>query len=67
MSCDFQIAAGADLFELYIKFQYGHYWLIGPPFIQRVEVFYRLKKGDKYILQPDNIIEMGDIQFVVQR
>jgi len=53
--------------ELMIKYQYGHYWLISPYKSEENKVFVKLYKDERYSLTPGDIINMGELEFLVQR
>jgi len=53
--------------ELMIKYQYGHYWLINPYKSEENKVFIKLHKDERFVLTPGDIINMGDLEFLVQR
>ena len=53
--------------ELMIKYQYGHYWLITPYKSEENKVFVKLYKDERYALTPGDIINMGELEFLVQR
>jgi len=53
--------------ELMIKYQYGHYWLINPYKNEDNKVFVKLHKDERFVLTPGDIINMGDLEFLLQR
>ena len=69
-NADYKIRNSAhpnSLLELMIKYQYGHYWLTTPYKSEENKVFVKLYKDEKYVLNPGDIINMGDLEFLVQR
>lgn len=55
-----------DSIELAIKYQNGNYWLVTSK-QNNADVYSKLHKNDLYVLQPDDIINMGDLDFLIQR
>lgn len=55
-----------ETIEVAIKYQQGNYWLVTSK-QNTAEVFSKLNKNDVYILHPDDIYRMGDLDFLVQR
>lgn len=49
-----------------IKYQNGNYWLVTSK-QNNADVYSRLNKNDLYVLQPDDIINMGELDFLIQR
>ena len=52
--------------ELYVKYQYGKYWLANSKEHPIQDCYRRLVDGD-YELRPEDIIKMGNVEFQVQR
>ena len=55
-----------DPIELAIKYQNGNYWLVTSK-QNMADVYSKLNKNDLYVLQPDDIINMGELDFLIQR
>lgn len=55
-----------ELIEVAIRYQNGNYWLVTSK-QNTAEVYGKLSEKESYILQPDDIINIGDLDFLVQR
>jgi len=51
---------------LIIKYQYGHYWLF-PHSKNQQPTFFRIQKNTQYNLSPDKFINVGRLEFIIQR
>lgn len=55
----------SNAFDFHVTYQCGNYWLY-PPHSQS-SLYFRLQKGELYILIADDVINMGQLDFLVQR
>lgn len=52
--------------SLLVKYQFGYYWLF--PLADNLDkTYFRVMLNDFHILLPDNVINIGRIEFLVQR
>jgi hypothetical protein len=52
--------------EIGVRYQYGQYWFVASK-LNQAEVYIKLKENELYTMAPDDIINMGDLDFLVQR
>lgn len=55
-----------EVIEVAIKYQNGNYWLVTSK-QNTAEVYGKLSQSDIYLLQPDDIINIGELDFEVER